>query len=62
MSFLAFWLILGLPGYALLRRYAPRSFEGGGPSVLSLSYLASFALLTPISLAGYALRLQISVL
>lgn len=49
-----FWFALWLPGYAVLRRSAPDAIEGGTPSRVALGYLASFALLSPVSIVGYA--------
>ena len=56
------WLLLALPGYALLRRAWPRAFEGGVLSAIALSYLATFVLLTPFSVVGYLFRLPLVVL
>jgi hypothetical protein len=53
--------VLGLPGYALLRRFHPETLDRGAPSSIALSYLASFALLSPISIAGYLLHLPLFV-
>src|SRR5689334_20973364 len=58
----AFWLVLVLPGYVLLRRLRCRWLAYGLPSTLTLSYLASFALLSPISIAGYAFHWPLWVL
>jgi hypothetical protein len=52
-----FWALLLLPGLAALRRWAPGELERGAPSAVALGYAASFALLSPWSLACYALRL-----
>jgi hypothetical protein len=57
----AFWVLLSLPGYALLRRFRAPVLAYGVPSTLTLSYLASFVLLTPLSVAAYLLRLPLSV-
>jgi hypothetical protein len=57
----AFWVLLSLPGYALLRCFRAPLLAYGAPSTLSLSYLASFALLTPLSIAAYVFRLRVSV-
>jgi hypothetical protein len=57
-----FWLMLALPGYALLRRYARSWLEGGPLAGFTLSCLATFVLLTPVSVAGYALRWPLWVL
>ena len=50
---MAFWLALWLPGHAVVRRWLPEMLQGGLLSTVALSYLASFALLSPISLIGY---------
>ncbi|HKU39158.1 MAG TPA: hypothetical protein VJR89_13450, partial [Polyangiales bacterium] len=50
-----FWLCLCLPGYALLRRVWPAVHEAGLLAVIAWSAFASFLLLSPASLAGYAL-------
>jgi hypothetical protein len=57
-----FWLVLCLPGYAFLRRFFPDALDGGAPSTVALSYLASLALLCPISVVGYVLHLPLFVL
>ncbi|HEX7477894.1 MAG TPA: hypothetical protein VF331_08810 [Polyangiales bacterium] len=56
-----FWALLALPGYALLRRFWPAVREGGPLYVLGLAYVASFALLSPVSIASYALGLPLWV-
>jgi hypothetical protein len=58
----AFWLLLCLPGYALLRRFSPAALEAGLLGNITLSYLASFALLTPVSVVGYVFHLPLAVL
>jgi hypothetical protein len=58
----AFWLLLWIPGYTALRRFRPQALEGGILSAASLGYLASFALLSPISIAGYLWHLPLEVL
>ncbi|MFI5308206.1 MAG: hypothetical protein ACHQ53_12675 [Polyangiales bacterium] len=62
LSAAAFWLLLALPGYALVRRLWPAALGGGPLSALALGYLFSFALLTPVAVVGYAFRLPILVL
>jgi hypothetical protein len=52
-----FWALLLLPGLSALRRWAPGELERGAPSAVALGCAASFALLSPFSLACYALRL-----
>jgi hypothetical protein len=49
----AFWLLLALPGFALLWRCDRASLRGGVRSGVARSYLASFMLLTPISVLGH---------
>jgi hypothetical protein len=56
-----FWALLALPGYALLRRTWPAVREGGLLPVLGLSYVASFALLSPVSIVSYVLGLPLWV-
>jgi hypothetical protein len=60
LSVAAYWLLLALPGYALLRRFLPAALEGGGLGVIALSYLASFTLLAPVSILGYASQLGLA--
>lgn len=55
------WFCLALPGYALLRRMSPGCLTLGWLSNLSLSYIYSFALLTPISVGCYLLGLPVGV-
>ena len=57
-----YWLLLGLPGFVVLRRYLPSALESGGLGAISLSYLASFVLLSPVSILGYALHLPLWVM
>jgi hypothetical protein len=57
-----FWLLLAVPGFALLRRARLLPAEAGPLSAVAFSYVASFVLLAPVSIAGYALRLPIAVL
>jgi hypothetical protein len=53
---LTFWLLLGLPGLAWLQRFDRGSLARGSLSGIARSYLASFALLTPVSVLGYLLH------
>lgn len=55
------WLLLLLPGLWCVRRYAPALCTGGPLQQLGLGYLATFALITPLSIAGYLLRLEVAV-
>jgi len=56
---LLFWLALLLPGYVVVRRFAPEELESGLMGTLGLSYLAVFCLLAPFSIACYVLRLPV---
>lgn len=62
LAIATFWLLLCLPGYACLRRFCPSALEGGLLSSVALGYLASFALLSSVSIAGYLFRLPLAVL
>ena len=53
------WLLLALPGLALLRRFCPGHLNQGWLSNLTLSYLYSFALLMPVSVVCYLLKLPL---
>jgi hypothetical protein len=53
----AFWALLWLPGFALVRALAPAELERGLLSAVALGYAASFTLLMPVSLLCYALAL-----
>jgi hypothetical protein len=57
-----YWLLLALPGFVLLRRYLPEALEDGGLGSVSVSYLASFVVLSPVSILGYALHLSLWVM
>jgi hypothetical protein len=52
-----FWALLLLPGLAVARRWAPREVERGALSAVALGYAATLALLSPLSLLCYLLRL-----
>ena len=51
---LLFWLLLLLPGFALLRAVWRDALTAPGPVVISLSFLATLGLLSPLSIAFYA--------
>lgn len=51
---LLFWLTLLIPGFAALRAFWRDALEAPGPVMISLSYLATLGLLSPLSIAGYA--------
>jgi hypothetical protein len=59
---LLFWLALVLPGFAAVHRFDRKQLHSGLLGTLSVSYLASFALLSPISIACYLLELPLAVL
>lgn len=58
---LLFWLLLLIPGYALVRHVAEKEFESGLLGVVALSYLATFALLSPFSILCYVFKLPLWV-
>ena len=58
---LLFWLALALPGYALIRRYWSEDLKSGFLGTISVSYLASLALLSPISILCYLLRAPVAL-
>lgn len=53
------WMLLALPGVALLRRFAPRELEGGLLPGLGVAWATSLAALAPVFVAGYLLRVPI---
>ncbi len=57
---LLFWLGLLLPGYAALRLAAPEELKSGLLGVVGLSYLAALAVLSPVSILCYVLRLPVA--
>lgn len=59
---LLFWLALLIPGYVAVRRCAPAYLEAGLPATIAVSYLATFALLSPISILGYLFAAPLVVL
>jgi hypothetical protein len=62
IGMLAWWAVLWLPGHAIARRFARDDLGGGALASVGLGYLYSFALLTPVSLLGYAFGWPIAVL
>ena len=56
------WLMLALPGIALLRRMRGAWLDQGFFAALSAGYAATFVLISPIAIAGYALNWPIRVL
>ncbi|HKQ50078.1 MAG TPA: hypothetical protein VJZ71_18525 [Phycisphaerae bacterium] len=58
---LLFWLALALPGYAFVRRYWTDDLHSGLLGTISVSYLASLALLSPISILCYLLRAPVAL-
>ena len=59
---LLFWLMLLLPGYVIVRLVARDDLRSGLLGTIGLSYLGSFVLLAPVSIAGYLLRLPLATL
>jgi len=57
----AFWACLFFPGYAVLRALDPAVLRDGPLAVIGRSYIASFVLLTPISVMCYALHLPMAL-
>ncbi len=62
LSCLLFWFGLLLPGYVVLRLVSPEDFKSGLLGTIGLSYLAVFALLSPVSIIGHLLHLPVAVL
>jgi hypothetical protein len=58
---LLFWLVMLLPGYAVLRRVQTDSPACGLLGAIGLAYLWVFALLSPISILCYVLELPAGV-
>ena len=59
------WLVgavLVLPGYALVRRLFPDDLKCGLLGVVGLSYIATFAILSPVSIFCYVIHLPVAVL
>lgn len=56
-----FWLALALPGYAVVRRFWPDDLKSGLLGTISVSYLASLALLSPVSILCYVGRAPLAV-
>jgi len=57
-----FWLLLMLPGLALVVRCEPESLQDGVLSLVARAYFASLTLLTPVSVIGYVLHTPVWVL
>ncbi|HRX86845.1 MAG TPA: hypothetical protein P5572_17610, partial [Phycisphaerae bacterium] len=58
---LFFWLALLLPGYALARLVDDEDSECGLMGMIGVAYLWAFALLSPVSILCYLLRLPVYV-
>ena len=56
------WLFTALPGFALLRRARRAWLDHGVFASVSASYVASFVLITPVAVAGYAFGWPVLVL
>ena len=58
---LLFWLALAIPGYAALCHFDREQLKSGLLGTLGLSYLATFGLLSPISILCYLLHLPVAI-
>src|SRR5262245_26162624 len=56
------WVLLALPGFALLRRARRAWLDQGVFAALSASYAATFVLLSPLAIAGYWFAWPVRVL
>lgn len=54
------WALLLLPGLWVVRRHAPALAAAGPMAQIALGYLATFCLIAPLSMAGYALHLPVA--
>lgn len=59
---LAFWLALAIPGYVVVRLVDDSETASGLLGTLGVSYVATFVILSPISIACYLLHLPVAVL
>jgi hypothetical protein len=57
-----FWLLLPLPGYALVRRFSKDDLESGLMGTVAISYLYTLGVLSPVAIVCYVLRLPVGVL
>jgi hypothetical protein len=55
------WLLLALPGYALVRAVARGEIRCGFPGVMAVSYVGTFAIAAPISILGFVLEWPLAV-
>ncbi len=58
---LLFWLALVLPGYVVVRHVFDDDLESGLFGIVGLSYLFTFGVLSPISIACYVLHAPLAV-
>ena len=58
---LLFWLLMALPGYAVVLRIDRDQQQSGLLGTICLSYLGTLALLSPVSIACYLLELPLAV-
>ncbi len=54
-----FWLLLPLPGYALVRRFSKEDLESGLMGTVAVSYLYTLGVLSPVAITCYLLRLPV---
>ena len=59
---LLFWLALLPPGYVVVRAFCREDLESGPLGGAALSYAAVLALLSPVSILCYVLRLPVAVM
>jgi hypothetical protein len=57
-----FWLALLLPGFVVVRRLAPDELEAGLPGGVAVCFVATLAILTPVSILGYLVGVPLIVL
>ena len=58
---LLFWLALGVPGFAVLCHIDRAELKSGLLGVIGLSYLATLAILSPISILAYVFHWPLAV-
>jgi hypothetical protein len=56
-----FWPLLILPGFVVVRRYFPSEMESGILGVVSISYLATFAILAPPLIVLYLINAPLAL-
>ncbi|MCB9834342.1 MAG: hypothetical protein H6807_17900 [Planctomycetes bacterium] len=59
---LLYWIALLIPGFAVLRRWDRSLIDAGPLATISLSFVASLALLSPVSILGFLFGFPVWVL